>query len=188
MTSLPGACMLRVFSRRRLKAKLGVLFQTSEGAASSLSFLLVLSHSLPLELRIDVQRWVTSLWTEGQVHTAIYNMEIWRKSVSLSQLSHSEKKQMQNEVANCVSVLEQARHSGVWLCRMGTPVAGQQTRPSMGWNHASHPSPPSSLEPSCLANPCSLILLGPRPGTPGPALQWPHRLSGTRTIFWVNKL
>lgn len=48
--------MLRVFSRRRLKAKLGVLFQTSEGAASSLSFLLVLSHSLPLELRIDVQR------------------------------------------------------------------------------------------------------------------------------------
>lgn len=39
MTSLSGACLLRVFSQRRLKAKLGVLFQTSEGAASSLSFL-----------------------------------------------------------------------------------------------------------------------------------------------------
>ena len=46
-------------------------------------------------------------------------MEIGRKLVFFSQLSHSEKEQMQNEVANCVSVLEQPRHNGVWLSLQG---------------------------------------------------------------------
>lgn len=35
--------------------------------------------------------------------------------MSFSHLYHSEEKQMQSKAANCVSVLEQAQHSGKWL-------------------------------------------------------------------------
>lgn len=86
-----------------------------------------------------------------------------------------------------------SRHcSCMWLSLQGGGLLQQDSVPGLPWHRtmqtSSH-SLSSSLEASCLACPCWVILLDPRPGTPHPECQPPHRLWGTRKQFseWTLK-
>lgn len=86
------------------EGQVGCFVPDFEDVASSLPFS-PSSQSRPACWVQNTPLCVKSLWTEGQVHTAIYKMGVQRKLVSFSLLSHS-KKQMQTEAAKCVSILE----------------------------------------------------------------------------------